>query len=589
MSLFIVGSTLTILIIHREEHHKRVKKSNLTCPFFPEASGPKSRSRTTSLRSTTRPKSRAGSRQPRPVATETSVSHSDEDSQPVPPRPAPRSRTTSMLSASKERDASDVLRRSTRSSRAKPPPEVEDDASGTELSKSTLGQSRSKSSGKGKGKSPIEVIEEADEDDIARAVLPTKQSVKGKENVAHDTKVPKPRRHTKPLRANDTEEEARPPKRRPPKKGKVALDDREGSSPDVDSECEVQPVGKRRNRVVESISSGEVSPQETKPRKCQAPIKKVKGKAPIDVPEPGDDHIDETKAQSRPIKKKLPKALAQRQAKTRATEDRNEGSDDEPPHIEQAEESLLSHDRNKDKAQSNSVATLETETTASSSEEAVIPFPVPVKNSTGVVKGKGSESIGATASHPERSRPCTTSESNHSSNSFVSERNDVQVDGVDIESDAASAPASPAVRTKETTLHSGNKPVRDMDDRVFAPLARSSRSPECRELHTLQRDENPAMPPPPPLPRPSSSILSVSSTTSTTKVEGHTDTETLVESLPVRTNGAQLTEEERIMTVEQWIRREIEVQYERLKRDGEAKVRLFKERAEEVRRQIEAL
>ena len=84
-------------------------------------------------------------------------------------------------------------------------------------------------------------------------------------------------------------------------------------------------------------------------------------------------------------------------------------------------------------------------------------------------------------------------------------------------------------------------------------------------------------------------MLSVSSTTSTTKVEGHTDTETLVESVPVRTNGAQLTEEERIMTVEQWIRREIEVQYERLKRDGEGKIRLFKERAEEVRRQIEAL
>ena len=90
-------------------------------------------------------------------------------------------------------------------------------------------------------------------------------------------------------------------------------------------------------------------------------------------------------------------------------------------------------------------------------------------------------------------------------------------------------------------------------------------------------------------PPPSSSLLSVSSTTSTTKVEGHTDTETLVEPLPVRANGAQLTEEERMMTVEQWIRQEIEVQYERLKRDGETKIRLFKERAEEVRREVEAL
>jgi hypothetical protein len=498
VSLFIVGLTLTMLIIHREEHHKRVKKSNLTCPFFPEASGPKSRSRTTSLRSTTRPKSRAGSRQPRPVATETS-SHSDEDSQPVPPRPAPRSRTTSMLSASKEKDASDVLRRSTRSSRAKPTPEVEEDASGTELSKSTLGQSRSKSSGKGKGKGPIEVIEEADEDDITRAVLPTKQRVKGKENVAQDTRVPRPRRQTKAHRADDTEEEARPRKRHPPKKGKAALDEREESSPDVDSESEVQPVGKKRGRVIESVSSGEASTQETKPKKSQAPklIKKVKGKAPIDVPELVDDHIAETGCQS------------------------------------QAEKSTPSHDRGK-------------------------------------------------AAHPERYRRRTTSESNHSSNSFDSD--DVQVDVADIKSDAASALATPAPRAEETSLLPGSEPIQD--DRVHSTLAHSSHSPEPL---TLQRNVRPATPPPPPPPRPSSSMLSVSSTTSTTKVEGHTDTETLVESLPVRTNGAQLTEEERIMTVEQWIRLEIEVQYERLKRDGEAKIRLFKERADEVRRQIEAL
>jgi hypothetical protein len=382
---------------------------------------------------------------------------------------------------SKERDASDVLRRSTRSSRAKPPPEVEADASGTELSKSTLGQSRSKSSGKGKGKGPIEVIEEADEDDIARTVLPTKQRVKEKENVAHDTKVPRPRRHTKALRADDTEEEARPPKSHPPKKGKAALDEREESSPDLDSESEVQPVGKRLNRVVESISSGE-SAQETKPKwQAPKPIKKVKGKAPIDVPELVDD-IAETECQSRPIKMKAPKAPAQRQAKV---QDRNEGSDDEPRQVEQ--------------------------------EQA------------------------------EKSLP-----------------------------------------SEETTV-SGREPVRDMDDRALSPLARSSHSPECPEPRTSQRDERPATPPLPPPPCPSMSILSVSSTTSTTKVEGHTDTETLVESLPVRTNGAQLTEEERIMTVEQWIRLEIEVQYERLKQDGETKIQLFKERAEEVRRQIEAL
>ncbi|TFY82488.1 hypothetical protein EWM64_g1520 [Hericium alpestre] len=50
-----------------------------------------------------------------------------------------------------------------------------------------------------------------------------------------------------------------------------------------------------------------------------------------------------------------------------------------------------------------------------------------------------------------------------------------------------------------------------------------------------------------------------------------------------------LSEEERMMTVEQWIRHEIDVQYERLRKEGETKIRLFRERAEEVRRRIEAL
>jgi hypothetical protein len=226
-----------------------------------------------------------------------------------------------------------------------------------------------------------------------------------------------------------------------------------------------------------------------------------------------------------------------------------------------------------------------TETAIScSSDEAVVSVPAPVQNS-----GR----VGVTASHHERYRSRTPSDSNSSSKSLVSEGetsttsshpHDVQTDMVDIDLDAASAPATPARKAGETTIHSGSKPVRGMEDRALAPPARSSRSPECPELRTFEREESPVTPPPP-----SSSLLSVSSTTSTTKVEGHTDTETLVEPLPVRANGAQLTEEERMMTVEQWIRREIEVQYGRLKRDGETKIRLFKERAEVVRRQVEAL
>ncbi|OCB91761.1 hypothetical protein A7U60_g961 [Sanghuangporus baumii] len=50
-----------------------------------------------------------------------------------------------------------------------------------------------------------------------------------------------------------------------------------------------------------------------------------------------------------------------------------------------------------------------------------------------------------------------------------------------------------------------------------------------------------------------------------------------------------LTEEERNMTVEQWIRHEMTVQYQRLKEDGERRIRAFLEKAEETRRRIEAL
>jgi hypothetical protein len=479
-----------------------------------------------------------------------------------------------------------------RSSRAKPPPEADEDGSGTELSRSTLGHSRSKSSGKGKGKGHIEVIEEADEDDIARAVPPTKRLVKGKENVAHDAKLPRPTRHTKTFRVDDTEEEAHQPKRRPPKKGRAAPDEREESSPDVDSESDVRPAGKKQNRGVERVPSREVSLEDMKPKKIQAPMKKVKGRARINLLESEDDRIDETEGLPHPVRKTTSKAPAQRRAKPRAIEDGNEGSDDEPEEVEQTERSLPSLDRSKDKAQSTILESTET-APSWSGDEVVIPVPALVKNAGRVVNGKGPKSTGVTASQRERYRSRTTSDSSNSSKPLVSEGeasttpstpHDVQIDMVDIDLDAASAPATPSRKRGESNIHSGSEAVRGMDDRALASPAGTFRSPECPEQRTLQHEEDPVTPPPP-----SSSLLSVSSTTSTTKVEGHTDTETLVEPLPVRANGVQLTEEERMMTVEQWIRQEIEVQYERLKRDGETKIRLFKERAEAVRRQVEAL
>jgi hypothetical protein len=50
-----------------------------------------------------------------------------------------------------------------------------------------------------------------------------------------------------------------------------------------------------------------------------------------------------------------------------------------------------------------------------------------------------------------------------------------------------------------------------------------------------------------------------------------------------------LTESEKDMTVEEWVRSEIEQQYLRLKRDGEESIRQFKERSKVIRRNIEVL
>ena len=50
-----------------------------------------------------------------------------------------------------------------------------------------------------------------------------------------------------------------------------------------------------------------------------------------------------------------------------------------------------------------------------------------------------------------------------------------------------------------------------------------------------------------------------------------------------------LTETERAMTVEQWVRHEMDRQYEQLRSDGRQKIDAFKARAEEVAKQIESL
>jgi len=50
-----------------------------------------------------------------------------------------------------------------------------------------------------------------------------------------------------------------------------------------------------------------------------------------------------------------------------------------------------------------------------------------------------------------------------------------------------------------------------------------------------------------------------------------------------------LSEAEQDMTVEEWIRYQMGIEYERFKRDGERQLGMFELRAEEVRRAIETL
>lgn len=581
-----------------EEHQKRVKKSNLPCPFFPEAPAPKQRSKTPASRSTTRPKSRAGSKQPRPTPSDTFSSHSDDDSQPepAPPRQSKRSR---IASAAKEKDTSDALRRSTRSSRAKPPPDVEDNSSGNELRRSTSGRGRNKSLAKAKGKEPIEVIEEADEEDAPRAALPAKQRVKGKENVAQDVKVRKPSRKMKTLRANDTDEESRQPKREHPKKAKVVVDQKDESTSGVDSERDVQPLVKRRN-IVRSISSVEEADEEINPKKAPRPAN-PKRKAPIVEDESVSDQLDDAEGLPHQEKKAAPsKHPHKSRAKPEAIEDSNESSNEEPEkQAKQTTDSPRPFKLSKGKSTATSGAPEAEFSQSSDNEGTTTPLPAPTEKPARVATGKGSTSANATAPHHERSRSQTTSGSS-SSKPLPSMGNvkpasgssqDVLTDVMDVDSDVASAPGAPSHGTRDAKVADVPTPLSDDDAHIDVvdmasptPPARPARSPQRPTPKYLPREESPATPPPA-----SSSLLSVSSTTSTTRAESHTDAETLVEPLPLPANGAQLTEEERLMTVEEWIRQEIEVHYERLRRDGEMKIKLFKERAEEVRKRIESL
>ena len=490
------------------------------------------------------------------------------------------------MSNAKDKDTSDSLRRSTRSSRAKPPPEVEDTSSGTELRRSTSGRGRGKSLAKAKGKEHIEVIEEADEDEDLRSVQPKKQRVKGKENVAQVVK--KPSRKTKTLRANDTDEESRQPKRDHRKRTKGIKDE---STSDVDSEKDVQPTVKTRNIVPSTSSVEEETDEKIKPKKGPRSAKH-KRKASIAEDESMSDPVDDADAKDLPRREKdrFSRPLHEPPAKREVIQDSDGDSDEPEKLVEQTTDSPRPVKLGKDKSAATS-GSLEAEFSQSSeNEKTTTPLPTPTEEPVRIAKGKGSISTNATVLHHERNRSQTTSGSSGSKPlpSMELVPGSFQADVMDVDSDVALAPdgLSQAAKTAivPTPLLDGDASEDVVDITSLTRPVRPTRSPQRPTPKCLPREESPATPPPA-----SSSLLSVSSATSTTRRESHTDAETLVEPLPSQVNGTQLTEEERSMTVEEWIRQEIEVHYERLRRDGETKIRLFKERAEEVRRQIETL
>ncbi|KAF8271868.1 hypothetical protein EI94DRAFT_1719680 [Lactarius quietus] len=464
-----------------------------------------------------------------------------------------------MMSTTKEKDTSDTLRRSTRSSRAKPPAEVEDTSSSTELRRSTSGRGRSKSLAKAKGKELIEVILEADEDEAPRAAVPKKQRVKGKENVAEDVKAQKPTRKTKTLRPNDTDEENRQPKRNHPKKAKAVKDE---STSGVDSEKEAQPTVKRRNIVPSTSSVEEETDEEMKLKKGPRTAKPNR-KAPIAEDE-SSDQLDDANAEGPPRIEKKParsKPLHKPRAKPERIQDSDGDSGEESKLLaEQTTDPPPPVKLSKGKSAATSGAT-EAEFSQSSDHE----------KTTAQLSAPSADTM---VLHPERSRWQTLSGSS-SSKLFPSTEENVEPVPGPSKADTADVPMP---------LSYGNVPEDVVDMTSATPPTLPAHSPQRPTPKCLSREESSATPPPA-----SSSLLSASSTTSTTRVESHTDAETLVESLPLQVNGTQLTEEERLMTVEEWIRQEIEVHYEHLRRDGETKIRLFKARAEEVRRQIESL
>ena len=115
--------------------------------------------------------------------------------------------------------------------------------------------------------------------------------------------------------------------------------------------------------------------------------------------------------------------------------------------------------------------------------------------------------------------------------------------------------------------------------RAFLP---PSRSPS-------QAPSSPSSPhPPPPA---SSSIPTLSSRDSDQQLVSEADADNFADigSQPLLPAGTILSEEERKMTIEQWIQREIEVRAERVKVEIEKKIAAYKEKVEETRRRIEAL
>ncbi|THH17310.1 hypothetical protein EW146_g3474 [Bondarzewia mesenterica] len=678
-----------------EEHRKREKKTSTPCPFFstvaPTASGTslaKSTTRAPSSRTSTKPRSRAGSKKPLPSERNASDA-SQSDSEDEPAEPAPRRR----IKRSTSSIAADPLRRSVRSSRSKPPSEVEEEASGSDAGRGALGRSvRGKGKGKEKTKKRIEVIEEEGEEEGEVAVNGAGGKASAKETkgveVVKEATASKSTRKGKSKKVVETDEEREMvPKKKVgrPRKKVVAVDDEAASMEEADAKSKskprvgrprkvvesedelaggddpdlgVKPVRKGKKRIVESATEDEepLTVPESRPKaalkvaKAKAAPKPAslewdedsadddspssrllaklekevrKAKAPSAPPPPEDVVMDEEDEDDKPPPKPVSKKLSK--AKARVVVTSSEQEDDVPGQNGTADRKSKQPSKTEKKSHERDVSpatapledfdaimetvpepgSLDAEKTSWGKVNGVAaPRPLDAQRANGVEKDRREMPSLQRASKTAAKKAGPSSKS---LNLFQGQDDRMDVDDGEV---PPSLSARPSEEQKSRSMKNaalqpeGRIPepeeveMADVEDinpsRRFSP-DQVPASPPHRSLSPPRRPTTPSrttthpLPDSSPLPPPASSSLP---TLSSLESNSHINPEAVVNEIGLTQSlipPGTLTEEERGMTVEQWIRRQIDIKAEQVRLEIENQIAVFKEKVEETRRRIEAL